>query len=169
MLSIDWDEIIHFSMSPIEIIIRGTLMYFFLFLVLRFVLRRDVGSVGIGDFLFIVIVADASQNGMSGDAKTIPDAIVLVTTLLVWNYLLDMGSYYFPWFANFAEPPPITLVENGKFKLRNMRREYITKAEILAKLREHEITDVSAVKKMCLERDGEISVIKMTPTDPDRR
>jgi hypothetical protein len=34
-------------MSPLEILIRGTLMFWFLFLILRFVLKRDVGSAGI--------------------------------------------------------------------------------------------------------------------------
>jgi uncharacterized membrane protein YcaP (DUF421 family) len=66
---------------------------------------------------------------------------------LVWNYLFDAGSYYFKWFAKFAEPPPMTLVENGQYKLRNMRREYITKEEILAKLREHQITDIGSFRK----------------------
>jgi uncharacterized membrane protein YcaP (DUF421 family) len=159
-MTIDWEEITHFSMSPPEIMLRGTLMYLFLFLIFRFVLRRDVGSVGVSDFLFVVIVADASQNGMSGDAKSIPDAMLLVATLMVWNYLLDVGSYYSKTFAKFVEPASLLLVENGHYKLRNMRKEYITKEEIQAKLREHDITDILQVKKMVMESDGEISVVK---------
>ena len=37
-------------------------MYWFLFLMFRFVLRRDAGAVGIADILLVVLIADASQN-----------------------------------------------------------------------------------------------------------
>jgi uncharacterized membrane protein YcaP (DUF421 family) len=97
---------------------------------------------------------------MSGDAKTIPDAMLLVATLMVWNYLIDVGSYYSKTSAKFVEPSPLLLVENGQYKLRNMRKEYVTKEEIQAQLREHDITDIMQVKKMTMERDGEISVVK---------
>ena len=71
------DDLLAFSVSPAEIMVRGTLMYWFLFLLFRFLLRRDIGTVGIGDFLFVVIVADASQNAMSGDAKSVADGALL--------------------------------------------------------------------------------------------
>ena len=60
-------------------------MYLALVLTFRFILRRDVGSLGIPDVLFIVIVADAAQNAMAGEYKSIADGIVLVATLVFWN------------------------------------------------------------------------------------
>lgn len=53
-----------FSMSPWEILVRGSLMYWFLFLIFRFVLRRNAGSAGITDILFVVLLGDAAQNAM---------------------------------------------------------------------------------------------------------
>ena len=50
-----------FTVSPLELMLRGTLMYGFLFIVLRFILRRDVGSLGISDFLFVVIQRSAMR------------------------------------------------------------------------------------------------------------
>ena len=50
----------------LELVLRGTLVYWLLFLIFRFLLRRDVGAVGIADILLLVIVADAAQNAMSG-------------------------------------------------------------------------------------------------------
>ncbi len=37
-----------------ELMLRGTLVYWLLFLIFRFVLRRDVGAVGIADILLLV-------------------------------------------------------------------------------------------------------------------
>ncbi len=135
-------------------------MFWLLFIIFRFVLRRDIGSVGIGDFLFVVIVADASQNAMSGDAKTIADGMLLVTTLVFWNFSLDWVSYKSKFIRRITEAPSLLLVKAGKLQLRNMRREFITREEIFAKLREQGLEDLEQVKEMRLEGDGEISVIR---------
>ena len=37
------------SVHPAELVLRGTLMYWFLLLLLRLVMRRDIGSVGVAD------------------------------------------------------------------------------------------------------------------------
>ncbi len=58
-------ELFSFTMNPLELVARGTMMYLGLVLVLRFVLRRDVGSMSMADVLFIVLIADASQNAMA--------------------------------------------------------------------------------------------------------
>ncbi|MCB5184995.1 DUF421 domain-containing protein [Methylobacillus gramineus] len=156
-------ELFSFSVSPWEIILRGSIMFWFLFLIFRFVLRRDVGNLGIGDFLFVVIVADASQNAMSADAKTIADGVLLVLTLLVWNLVFDYLSYRLPAIRRFTEAPTMLLVKNGKIQWHNVRREWITKEELMAKLREEGLSGLGDVKEMRLEADGQISVIRVNP------
>jgi uncharacterized membrane protein YcaP (DUF421 family) len=86
LFEVDWGELFGLSMPLAEIVIRGSAMYWFLFLVFRFVVRRDVGAVGIGDLLVLVIVADAAQNAMAGEYKSVTDGIVLVSTLIGWNF-----------------------------------------------------------------------------------
>ncbi|MCB5186791.1 DUF421 domain-containing protein [Methylobacillus caricis] len=137
-------------------------MFWFLFVIFRFVLRRDVGDLGIGDFLFVVIVADASQNAMSADAKTIADGVLLVSTLLVWNLLFDYLSYRIPVIRRFTEASTMMLVKGGKIQWHNVRREWITKEELMAKLREEGVSDLADVKEMRLESDGQISVIRIS-------
>jgi uncharacterized membrane protein YcaP (DUF421 family) len=160
MMNIQWDELTSFSVSPLEIVLRGTLVYLFLFIFFRFVLRRDTGSVGVSDFLLVVIVADASQNGMSGDADTVPDALLLVSTLMAWNYLIDMASYRSARLRALLQPPPLKLVEHGRLLRRNMRKEFVTPDEIQAKLRENGIASLDDVATMTMESDGEISVVR---------
>lgn len=118
-----------------------------------------MGNIGVGDFLFVVIIADASQNAMSGDAKSISDGFILILVLVFWNVLIDWLSYKYKWLRKMVEAPPLMLVKNGVFQTRAMRKEFITKDEILAKLREEGIEDISEVKQMQLEADGEISVV----------
>lgn len=159
-MGIDWQEIFEFSQAPLELVIRGTLMYWFLFLVFRFVIRRDVGAVGIADVLLLVIVADASQNAMAGEYTSLTDGVILVSTLIAWNVIFDVVSYRFPAFRRFAIPASLHLVRNGVLLRRNLRREFITEDELWIQLRKNGVESLDQVQHVYLEANGEFSVIK---------
>lgn len=148
-----------FSMSPLEVLIRGSLMYWFLFCIFRFVLRRNAGSTGITDILFVVLLGDASQNAMIGNGQTVADGAVLVATLVAWNYLLDYLSCRFPSIARLTDAPPILMIRNGQLVAGNLRREHITREEIEARLRQADVR-LDKVRAMYLESDGTLSVQK---------
>ena len=74
-------ELFSLNTAPLELFVRGTAIYWALLLTFRFILRRDLGSLTVSDVLFIVIVADAAQNGLSGSYDTVGEALVLVATL----------------------------------------------------------------------------------------
>lgn len=155
----DLAGIFSFTVSPLELILRGTLLYWFLFIVLRFILRRDVGSLGVSDFLFVVILGDAAQNGMIGSATSVTDGMVLIGTLVFWSYMLDFMSFHVPVIQRFTAAPRLCLVRDGKLQRRNMRREFITDEEVKAKIRQEGVEDLATVKRVYLEADGEMSVI----------
>lgn len=143
-----------------ELMLRGTLVYWLLFLIFRFVLRRDVGAVGIADILLLVIVADAAQNAMAGGYDTFGEGAILVGTIVAWNWLLDMLAFHFAPIRRFASPGRLTLVLRGVPQLRNLRREYISLNELQEKLREQGVEHLDEVKAAYLEGDGQISVIR---------
>jgi len=143
-----------------ELAVRGSAMYLMLFAFFRFVMRRDVGAVGVADLLILVLIADASQNAMAGEYTTISEGAVLVGTLIGWNVLFDWLAFRYKAFAKFVEPAPLPLMKEGKILHRNLRREFLTVDELMAKLREHGIDNLSAVKSACMEGDGEITVVR---------
>ena len=155
----DWQSLFALSVPPWELVIRGTAVYWFLVLVFRFVCRRDVGSVGMADILLLVIIADAAQNAMAGEYRTITDGFILISTIIGWNLAIDWLAYRSPRFRRVFEPRPLPLVLEGRIQWRNLRRELISKEELLGKLREHQVADVNEVKAAYMESDGEISVI----------
>lgn len=159
-MDIDWSELFGLSVPVTELVIRGTAMYWFLFLIFRVVVRRDIGAVGIADVLIIVIVADASQNAMSGEYRSITDGMILVAVLIGWNVAFDWLSYRFKLFRRFAEPAPILLIKDGAMLRRNMRRELITEDELWGKLRENGVEKMADVREAYIESDGQISIIK---------
>jgi uncharacterized membrane protein YcaP (DUF421 family) len=40
---------------------RGSCFYWFSFLIFRFVMRRDVGGIGVADVLLVVLIADTRR------------------------------------------------------------------------------------------------------------
>jgi uncharacterized membrane protein YcaP (DUF421 family) len=159
-MSLDWGEIFGVSVSPLELIIRGTAMYLFLFLVFRVVVRRRVGAIGMADILILVIIADAAQNAMSGEYKSVTEGAILVGTIIFWNLAIDWLNFRVPALRPWLEPPPMLLIQNGRILHRNLRHEYVTEDELKSKLREKGVKDYSEVAEAHMESDGNVSVIK---------
>lgn len=170
-MEIDWGEMWIPTHAIAEMVVRGTIMYLALFVMLRFLGRRQTGSLGTADVLVIVLLADAAQNGMSNDYKSIPEGLVLVATILGWDYLIDWIAFRFPAFGRRLEPAALPLIRAGRVQRRNMRKEMITNDELMSQLREAGVETVADVKLAQLESDGRISVVRAdkTPTTATRK
>lgn len=155
------------TVNPLELFVRGTVIYLGLVFVVRFLLRRDVGSMSMADILFIVLVADAAQNAMAGEYKSLADGAVLVATLVAWNVLLDWLAYRSSAFRRLVEPPALPLIKDGKLLRQNLRKEWITAEEVHSKLREMGVDDITEVRLACLEPSGELGVIRVDGKDTD--
>jgi uncharacterized membrane protein YcaP (DUF421 family) len=160
MAGIDWGELFELSVPALELVIRGSATYWFLFLLFRFVLRRDIGSIGITDVLFVVIIADAAQNAMAGEYKSITDGFILIATIAAWNVLLDWLNFKFLTLRSVIEARPLLLVRNGSLVVHNLSKEFLTQEEVLAKLSGEGVENIEDVKAAYLENDGTVSVIK---------
>ncbi len=135
----DWRSVFVPSIPLLEIVLRGTVIYLFLFFMLR-VSRREMGGMGISDLL-VVLVADASQNAMASEYKSITEGLVLVATIAFWDFFLDWIGYRFACAERFLRPAPLLLIKNGRLLRQNMKRELIREEELMAKLREHGISE----------------------------
>jgi uncharacterized membrane protein YcaP (DUF421 family) len=168
MQPIDWRGMFVPDVSLIEIL-RGSLIYLGIFVMMRVFPRRQAGTVGISDLLLVTLLADASQNGMAGDYRSIPDGLLLVATIMGWDWLFDWLGYKWKWFANLVEPEPLLLIKDGQMQRQNMKRELVTREELEGLLREHGIEDPGKVRKAYLESDGEFSVIKYEEDESDAK
>ena len=158
-MNVDWGHVFGIHTPLLEILVRGSVVYLGLFLLLRLVLKRQAGAVGITDLLVIVLIADAAQNAMADDYTSITDGIILVTVIIFWSHALDWLGYKFPAFNTLVHPPPLPLVRDGMMIRYNMRRELISEEELQTQLREQGVMDVREVKAAHMEGDGRISVV----------
>jgi uncharacterized membrane protein YcaP (DUF421 family) len=159
LFKIDWQSMFVPTESVLEVILRGTIMYLGMFVLLR-VFRRQSGAVSMADLLVIVIIADAAQNGMAGDSKSVVEALILIGTIILWDYLIDWLGFKSVVMAGILEPQPLILIKNGRFIKKNLEAEMLTEDEIMGQLRQQGVEDVAKVKQVCLESNGEFSVIQ---------
>lgn len=160
LFTLDWKHIFEPTVPPLELVLRGTLMYLGIFAVLRFLLRREAANMSLTDLLMLVLIADAAQNAMADTYDSFTDGVVLVGTIIFWNYALDRLAFRYPAFERLIHPPPLPLVRNGRMIYANMRKETVTREELLSQLREAGVDDVAKVKVAYIEGDGHLSIIK---------
>jgi uncharacterized membrane protein YcaP (DUF421 family) len=164
----NWTELFGVTVSPLELIVRGTAVYWFIFLIFRLLLHRGVGAVAIADVMVLVLIADAAQNAMAGGYTTITEGVILIGTIIAWNWLFDWATSRSKFLDRLLEPPPVALVEDGQLQRRNMRHEMISEGELMSKLREHGIEHLEDVKRAVLESSGEVSVIRYQGTETQK-
>jgi uncharacterized membrane protein YcaP (DUF421 family) len=158
LLQIDFKSVFVPSLHLAEVVLRGTIVYLFLFVILR-VLRREAGAFSIADLLLVVLIADAAQNAMASEYKSITEGAVLIGTIASWDYFLDWMGYRFPWFYRLLTPAPLPLIKDGKLMRKHLRQELITEDEVLSQLRQQGVQNLAEVKRCYLEGDGHFSVI----------
>lgn len=163
LFSIDWHAFFVPEHSILDMVARGTVMYLAIFVFLRIMGRRQSGSLATADILVIVLLADAAQNGMTHEYKSVTEGLALVLTILAWDFAIDWLCFHVPVLRRLLTAPSLCLIKDGVLQHRNMRKELITKDELLSQLREKGVESVAQVKRAQLEEDGQISVIRIQP------
>jgi uncharacterized membrane protein YcaP (DUF421 family) len=154
----DWERVLAPETPLAETILRGSLTYVALFILLR-VMKRETGGLALADILLIVIVVEASQNALAGGYSSVADGLLLVLVIAGWAYAVNWLGYRVPRLQRLVHAPPLPLIRDGRMLWRNMRRELITREELMTKLREEGVEDVAQVRLAAVEGDGQISVV----------
>ena len=157
-MDVQWDALFRFDVAPLELFLRGTLMYWFIFVALRMAGRRDLGSLSISSILLLVLISEAASNGMAAEYKSVAEGMMLVGTLFFWSVFVDRIAFFFPFTRGLLSPERLCLVRNGVMQKRSMRREYITESELMAELRLKGINELREVRRAYIEETGEISI-----------
>jgi uncharacterized membrane protein YcaP (DUF421 family) len=129
-------------------------------MVLRFIARRQSGQFGPADLLVIVLIADAAQNGLGKEYQSVTEGLVLVITIVAWEYFIDWLAYRFPILRSVLKPPSLTLVKDGRIVQAAMRKEMLSIDELESQLRQQQVENIAEVKLAKLEGDGRLSVLK---------
>lgn len=156
-------DLFDFEFSILETIVRGSVFYLAVVLIIRVIPKRETGSISPNDMIGLVIVGNLAGQAIAGEAMSGPDLLLLIAVVLAWSHVFNLIEFHFPRLRGIAQDTPTLLVYDGKIIRANLRQEKLTEQELSANIRKNGISDISMVKQAVLEADGHISVV---PKDP---
>jgi uncharacterized membrane protein YcaP (DUF421 family) len=159
LATVNWHEMLVPSGSVLELVIRVSIMYLLILAGFR-LFRRDAGSLSVSDLIVVVLIADAAQNGLAGEYRSLTEGGVAVATIFGWNYALDWMAFHSRFVYWLLNPPSLLLIRRGRIQYRNLRAQLITQDDLLEQLREQGVEDVRQVKECYLEADGRMSIVR---------
>jgi uncharacterized membrane protein YcaP (DUF421 family) len=154
----EWLAIFVLETPLLELVARGSALYLGILVLMRLMPRRAGADLATMDLIFALLIAEAAAHSL-GDYTSVADAVVLIATLMGWNYAVNLLSYHVRVVERFVSSPPTQIIRNGRILWNHMRQEYVTEQELISHLRQHGIDDVKAVKAAFVEGEGRITVI----------
>jgi len=145
-----------------EFLLRGTVVYLFLIVLLRLTGKRQVGQLAPFDLVLLLVLSNAVQNSMNGGDNSLVGGLISATTLVAANWLVSLSTYKSKTLAALIEGRPQLLVHNGTLYEDVLRRAKLTHHELNSALRQSGCACVNDVHTAVLENNGTISV---TPRD----
>ena len=142
-----------------DLVIRASVVFFFIFLVTRVVGRRQLSDLEPFDFILLVVLGDLVQQGITQSDESVTGTLIVISTIALLSVAVSWISFRSPRARLIAEGEPIVLVQDGRPIERNLRRERITLADIRAEARQAQIASLADIQWAILENDGKISCL----------
>jgi uncharacterized membrane protein YcaP (DUF421 family) len=146
-----------------ELVIRATIIYWFLWLVVRGTGKRSLSELTPLDLLITVVLGDFVQQGVTQEDMSMTGAIIVVSTFVGWMLLGDALSRRSKNVERVLDGEAVVVMQNGEPDLRRLRIERLTIDDLLGSAREAGYGNLSEIRLAVLEHDGKFSFI---PTNP---
>ncbi len=142
-----------------DLVIRATVVFFFIFMVTRIVGRRQLSELEPFDLILLVVLGDLVQQGITQSDQSVTGTLIVISTIALLSVAVSWISFRFRRVRAITEGEPVVLVQDGKPIERNLRRERITIEDIREQARGAQIASMSDLRWAILENDGHISCI----------
>lgn len=143
-----------------DTVLRGLAIYVFLLLVFRVAGKRTLAQVTTFDFVLLIIIAEATQQGLLGEDFSVTNALLLIVTLVTADILLALWKQRSKRVDRIMEGTPLVIVEEGRPLEDRMAMVQLDESDILAAARQlRGLERMDQIKYAVLERSGGISII----------
>jgi uncharacterized membrane protein YcaP (DUF421 family) len=151
-------EMFELAMPWWEFILRASIVYFILLVMIRVSGKRTMGQFTPFDMLLVVLLGNAVQNALLGKDTSIGGGLLLAATLIALNWIVGLVSARSPRVEAIIEGSPVLLARDGKVYRDVLRKELISRADFDKALREAGCTEVDEIRSAVLETNGHITI-----------
>ena len=159
----DWAALFDPNTPALSLVVRASVVYVGLFVMLRLFTFRHAGQMGVADLLLITLIASAVQDGMAQNAHTITSGLILAATIFSWSWFLDWLSARVPMLAWITQTEPRRIVREGRMDKTAMRADLVTEGDLMAQIRKAGVDDLHSIKNAYVEGDGTITITFRAP------
>lgn len=154
-MTILWPEV-----SILEKIVRAAAIYLFLLLAFRLLGKRQVGQMTPFDLIVLLILSNVIQNAMIGNDNSLGGGLIGAVTILLLNFVVISISARSKPAERLLAGVPTILVHQGQIIEKNLRKEGMSREELLSALRRQGIFSLHEVRWAVLEETGTVSVLR---------
>lgn len=164
-----WKDMFVLAVPILEKILRPIAVYVFLIVSLRLSGKRELVQLNPFDLVVLLTLSNTVQNAIIGDDNTVTGGVIGATSLLIVNYLVVRFLYNHRKLDQFVEGRADVLIDEGKVRMGNLKRELITMAQLEAAARKQGFETIHEVQQCVLEPGGTITFIGKKPGTEESR
>src|ERR1700682_4758264 len=164
-----WKDMFVLGLPLAEHILRPIFVYAFLVISLRLSGKRELVQLNPFDLVVLLTLSNTVQNAIIGDDNSVSGGIIGATSLLATNYLVVRFLYDHRKLDQLVEGRADVLVESGKVRTQNLKKELITVSQLEAAARKQGFDSLSEVERCVLEPGGTLTFLGKKPTGEDVR
>jgi uncharacterized membrane protein YcaP (DUF421 family) len=144
----------------VDIVVRATVIFSFVWLVTRGVGKRPLSEMSAFEMILLVTIGDLVQQGVTQDDRSVVGAMLAVGTIAFWVIVFTWVSWRIRTARQVIDGVPVVVVRDGQPIDAMLARERLPLEELLEGARNNGIKDLSDVEVAILESDGKLSFIQ---------
>jgi len=142
-----------------DLVLRALVLFGAVYLLLRVVGRRELAQMAPIDFILLIVLGDAIQQGLTQDDYSVSGALIVIFTIAIIQVVLGYVTFRSSKLRVVMEGEPIVLIEDGRVIEKNMQRSRIAAEELAEEARLSQVSSFSEIAWAVLETSGKVSII----------
>jgi uncharacterized membrane protein YcaP (DUF421 family) len=143
-----------------ESVIRGVIIYAFLFLIFRIAGKRTLAQSSPFELVLLLIISETTQQAMVDSDHSITNALLLIMTLVGISIALSLIKHRSPAASRWLEGLPVRVVRDGAWDKEAGDKMRVDESEVMTAARSTRGLDrMDEVKHAAVESDGTISIV----------
>jgi uncharacterized membrane protein YcaP (DUF421 family) len=143
-----------------EIVLRATAIFFFIWLLMRALGKRELAELSAFELVLLVTIGDFVQQGVTQEDMSVTGAMMAAGTIGFWVLAFSYIGFRWNGTRKLILGVPAVIVRDGEVLEEVLRIERMPLDEVHEAARQDGIADLADVRLAILEPDGRISFIR---------
>lgn len=142
-----------------ELVIRATLIYWFLWLIVRGTGKRSISELTPLELIFTFVIGDLVQQAVTGEDMSMTGGIIVISTFAAWMLTSDLLTHRSKRWRRILEGEAVVVLRDGQPDMERLFNERLTIDDLVSAAREQGFASLEDIRFAVLEHDGQFSFV----------